>query len=457
MYRVEYDQSSLYIKFGKKINYKLLYSSPNSIEIVIPFEKTNLNLFSYSFYRVKSYNYQNYYSVVKIETDHIIPYELLEVQEDHQSVSFIFPLEYQISNIVEFYTPDNKIIAKLYYNLGVKELLRSKVDIFSSRVQILDLSAFEVRHVQDYRRKDLVYRDSNFWIGINGTYFAKKDGRYITVGGVVSQGRIISYPVDYRPPRGFLAIMKDLNFLAGWLPNTIKEYENFVGSGNILFLIQAGPLIYKDYSLVMDPIVEGFGPGGNNIVDSAPRSILYIDSEDKLNLEVIWGLDAKRKEGLNLYELAYYLSGVKHALNLDGGSSSCMYICNKKIVPPFVKDIYFNSQNYIVLSTSQNIYSNSRGKFYYYFPGILGYIDKDQSYTDTFFGTKSITFFDGYMEYEKIVFNDKIDYVDNPENRIIFLQTNDIDLAVERLKQEGRINNVLKMLRYYNCYFLLYE
>ncbi len=455
-----YDSEYICIELLKPKVYKLFYSDKNTINIFLPlynienFEES----FSHSFYNVNFQIYDSLYSVIKIYTLYPIPFNLIktEVGEgDHQKITFSFPLQYHLNSVVYFYTPENSLISTLKYNLIVRNF--PPINITSYLMEINQPQFFEMKFIEYDNKKELTYRDQNFWFAVNGTYFAKNNDKYFTVAGVVENGKIVSYPVEYRPKRGFFALLKNdqnqYSFMFDRLVNKKREFEEFVQNLRqkylSVFLIQAGPLIYKDYLLVMDPDNEGLGKSGNNIVEPAPRTVIYTDKNETIKVETIYGIGLKRKEGLSLYELASYLEGAKDALNLDGGSSSCMYIAGRKIEPMWEKSINYKSQNYLVFSTNSNFYHISLNNFYYYFPGIFGYGDL----YDNMFGSKVVTFFDGYQKYQKVIFNENIEYYVDETEKIIFIQTNDIDLALEKLGNY----KIRKKINYHNCYLLFYE
>lgn len=450
-----YDQDKLYIKIPK-VDYRLFYSSKNKIEIFIPFIHLYQTEFNYSFYRIKSFNYSDLYSVITIDTNYLIPYELIEIDQLSDYIIFSFPFIYNLQNEIYFYTQDNQLISKFYYKLGLADLPGRKINYSSYRIELKNIDLFKINFIQYSEKKDIEFNSDVFWFAINGTYFAKdKNGKYFTVGGVVLDNQILSYPVEYRPNRGFLMILKDGSYLFGKLPSKKKEFEEFVKKYDIKFLVQAGPLIYQDFSYIMDPDSEGLGEKGNNIIPSAPRTFLFISNDNTLNFETVFGIGNDRKAGFNLYELAYYLSESKSAINLDGGSSCSMYVCNNKIQPIFEKDYHFKSQNYILFYTDKSFNYFSENTFYYYFPGLFGFSKINDEVISSEFGSKVITYFDGYSKKQKVVFNENLEVL-HKENKI-FLQTNDIELALEKIKSSIQLKKINQIIKYYNCYIIVYE
>lgn len=455
-----YDSEKIYIQTDTPLTYKIFYTSPNEVNIFFPFVEIYDNQIEHSFYKIKTFN-NHYYSVIKVNTFYPIPYELISFENDEENGKIVisFPLEYKIVNTLYFYTPDNRVMAKLHYKIFLREFLKNKINIFSYNMQIQDFNLFNIRFIQNENKEDLDFIKDGFWFAINGTYFAKFNNKYSTVAAVVYDNRILSYPVEHRPPRGFWGVLKNedgYSFLFDRLPNLRKDFENFINSlkreHNIYFLIQAGPLIHRDFSFVMDPDLEAFGTKGNNIIEPAPRTVIYIDKNNNVNFETIYGVGVKRKSGLTLYELASYLYDSKDSINLDGGSSTCMYVANKKLEPLFQKNFPFKSQNYIVFYTDKDFYTVSPRNLYYYFPGIFG-IDHNNLSQDKTFGTKYVTFFDGYQKYQKVIYNDSLEYFDNKDKKMVFIQTNDIELSLEKLN----LKNPKNVVKYYNCYIIQYE
>ncbi len=454
-----YDQQNLYIEIYNPKYYRIFYPNKNQINIFLPFEFLYTNDFQYSFYSVKIDNYFPYYSVIKINTPYPLPYELIAKNEEENKIIFGFPLEYKIKSTVYFYKDElynqKKIISKLNYYIQVLNMNENPVNIYSYCIEVPDISLFKIDFITNDNKEELLFKSDNFWFGLNGTYFARNNnGKYFTVAGVVVDNNVLSYPVEYRPYRGFWALLRKEDsyyFLFDRLPNLRKDFLRYIevlrSIYDIKFLLQAGPLIYKDSVFVMDPDLEAFGVKGNNIIDPAPRTVVHMDKDGNLKLEVIYGQNLKRKEGLSLYDLAYYLQDSQNALNLDGGSSSVIYINNKKLVPIFQKSINYKSQNYIVFRTDLNYNFYSDNQFYYYFPGIFSL----NEFVDYTFGNKFVTFFDGYQKFEKLIYNDNLEYFFSDNGDKIFIQTNDIDLALERLKLNSKVKKIIK---YYNCYVL---
>lgn len=451
-----YDSERLYINIQKPITYRIFYPSKHEINIFLPFDKIENKEFNYSLYSLQAINW-NFYSVLRINTPYPLPFELIDVTQDEDKLTISLPLEYKVRTTTYFYSSDNRLIAKLYYQISVDDFLQKKKGISSYGIQISDFSLFNINFICNDKREELNFNKTGFWFAINGTYFARSGNRYRTVAGVVYDNQIVSYPVEWRPPRGFWAILKkdqQSSFLFDRLPNLKKDFENFISylrnQGYIHFLIQAGPLIYKDHLLMMDIEAEAFGLKGNNIIDDAPRTVIYVDRKNRLNFEVIYGLQGTRKDGLNIYELVNYLSETKDALNLDGGSSSCIYISNKKLEPLFEKNFPYNSQNYIVFYTNTDFYVVSEKSMYYYFPGIFGL---DHNNIVKIHGANYVTIFNGYEKYQKVFFSDEMDYYHNTSKKMIFIQTNDLQMSLEKLNLE-KIKNIN---RYYNCYIIEYE
>ncbi|MFN3478562.1 MAG: hypothetical protein ACK4ZM_04285, partial [bacterium] len=87
--------------------------------------------------------------------------------------------------------------------------------------------------------------------------------------------------------------------------------------------------------------------------------------------------------------------------------------------------------------------------FYYYFPGIFGF---GKNIEDETFGSKYVTIFDGFQKYQKVIFNDSLNYYFDESGKMVFLQTNDLELSVSKLEEIFKKVEVVS--KYYNCYIL---
>jgi len=458
---LEYDEENLSLKI-QKTPYRIFYTSFNEINIFLPFYEIYDSKIAYKFYEVNTFSYANYYSVIKVRSAYPLPYSYIKVSEDGDDLIFLFPLSYKLSGSVHFYDNDRNYLCKVDWFFLVDKFLNSTKGIFSYRLNIEDPEVFNIDFHSKSRREDLSYYGDGFWIAINGTYFARKEVYYTTVAGVILKDKVLSYPVDYRPSRGYFSVLKDKNqnssiLVFDRLPvgrNFEKFLEKVREFYDVEFLLQAGPLIYKDNLFVMDPDSEGFGKGGNNIVDPAPRTFVLSDGKS-LYFEVLYGYNLKRNEGLSLYELSRYIEDIAYelklnnlnALNLDGGSSSCIYVNGRKLVPFHLKNVSYNSQNYVIFYYPKKEVYYVSDKIYYFFPGVFDVYS--QTIYNPVFGSSFVTFFDGIDKYDKLLNNDNLDYLIS--GNLVFFQANDFDEAIKKLPFSKEIS---KVFRYYNCYVI---
>ncbi|MFN4219669.1 MAG: phosphodiester glycosidase family protein [bacterium] len=412
-----------------------------------------------NFCKIKAENYKPYYTVIKINFSFPLPYELIEISQENDKLILSLPMKYHVKNTIYFYSSDS-LIASFNYNLVLTDsFLNVNGYTFYNSYQIevpsnILLNHFKIKFASNSKKEDLGFTSDYFWFAVNGTYFAKTGNSYNTVAGVMEEDKVLFYPVKHRPARGFFAVLeKDgvKKLIFDRLPplEFLSFIEGLKKEGRINFLLQAGPLIYRDSQFVMDVDAEALGEKGNNIIPPAPRTVIYTDNYGNFKTEVIYGIEGKRKEGFNIYELAYYLENSQNALNLDGGSSSIMYICNKKIEPIFAKSLPYKSQNYIVFYSDFNYITKGEKYFYYYFPGIFGF---GKSIKDQTFGSKYVTIFDGFQKYQKVKFNDNLNYYFDESGKMVFLQTNDLELSVSKLEEIFKKVEVVS--KYYNCYIL---
>jgi len=455
-----YDESDIYLKISKS-PYRIFYTSLTDINVFLPFNEIYNTSFNYKFYNVQSFCYEGYYSVLKIKSQYPILYSSLSVLENDKELIFKLPLKYKISNSLYFYDNDRNFLCKLDYFLNVDDLLFKDSRIWGYRLYIPNPEIFDVEFLQSKDRRDILYNKDGFWVAFNGTYFAKKGDLYSTVAGAILKDKILSYPVSYRPPRGFFAILKNKDdqkyfTLFDRLPvgdDFLKFFKEIRDTYDIILLLQSGPLIYKNNQFVMDPDIEHFGRSGNNIIDPAPRTFIFSDGKS-LYTEVLYGYSFNRKDGLSLYQLANYLYETSKelnieslsALNLDGGSSSCIFVNGKKLVPFYLNKLSYNSQNYVVFRYPKNAYYLS-DKLYYFFPGVFDRYS--ENLYNPVFGSSYVTFYDGIDKYAQLINNDKLDYL--VSGNLVFFQTNDLDSAIEKLSLS---NKIYKLFKYYNCYIV---
>lgn len=148
--------------------------------------------------------------------------------------------------------------------------------------------------------------------------------------GLAGSGR---YPI---PAEGYLLVFRSYQTAAQRLPpGTIVDvattlyppaFETFAQG------IGAGPVLVSNGQNVVDPTAEQFSVAFAR--QAAPRSIVGVTDDNQLLLVAIY-LD-RTGQGPTLQEAAQVMLqlGVKHALNLDGGNSSSLYLGGRLINRP---------------------------------------------------------------------------------------------------------------------------
>lgn len=374
-------------------------------------------------------NYINNEAKVKVNLNYPVPFKLIKRELYKNTLSIKIPLNFKVINKVEFYDKKtNKIFAYLYNNYMVEN--------YNNKVNALNVIAFNflIPYKIDFinlKTKDkLEYKDENFYIAINNTYFAKKDSNYFTVAGVVDDNNIISFPVEYRPNRGYFSILKSKEYnniitIFDYLVNIKEEFIKLVNITKKIYdidiLVQAGPLIYKDYNYVMDVDKEAFGETGNNIIKEAPRTLILNSTNDNdpynsnLNIISVLPYNYERNKGLNLYDILYFVDNlvsnklisqtkIKDLLNLDGGSSVNFYINSNLIDSVYSnKKNPYKSQNYLVFKTNvKEYYYKNTLTYYYYLPGIVDFFYNEEEIVKKE-GKYFINFNDGVNSYSKFI------------------------------------------------------
>lgn len=398
-------------------------------EITLTFENLKLNNVENSLENVKILN-KDGLTKIKINLNYPIPYKLIKKELYNNTLIIKIPLYFKLINKIEFYDKNtNKIFAYLYNNYIITN--------YNNKTNALNIITFnflvpyKVDFISLNTKDKLVYKENNFYIAINGTYFGKKGSNYFTVAGVVDDNNIISFPVEYRPSRGYFSILnpkdnKNLQItLFDYLTNIKQDFIKLVNITKKLYdidiLIQAGPLIYKDYSYIMDLDKESFGLTGNNIIPPSARTLIFntINNNNLDNLSIVCVLpyNYERSKGLNLYDIPYFLDDItldkiiignkiKDVLNLDGGSSVNFYINSNLINSVYSNKINpYKSQNYLIFKTNiKEYYYKNNLTYYYYIPGIIDFFYNEEEIIKKK-GKYFINFNDGVNSLSKFIDN----------------------------------------------------
>ncbi len=389
-------------------------------EIIIELKKTEELIIQNNLENVKINNEDNI-TKIYVNLNYPVPYKLIKKELYNNLLTIKIPLNFKIINKIEFYDKKtNKVFAYLYNNYIV-EKYNNKPNAINI-VLFSFLIPYKVDFINLDKKDKLEYKYENFYIAINGTYFAKKDDKYFTVAGVVDDNNIISFPVEYRPNRGYFSILNSNNnliFLFDYLTNIKYEFIKLVNTTKKMYdidiLLQAGPLIYKNYSYVMDLDKEAFGEKGNNIIKEAARTLIVNTDNNNLNLISIIPYNYERNKGLNIYDIPNFLdslisknliNNIKDVLNLDGGSSVNFYINSTLINSVYSNKINpYKSQNYLIFKTNiKDYYYKNSLTYYYYLPGIVDYFYNEEEIIKKG-GKYFINFNDGINSFSKFTNN----------------------------------------------------
>lgn len=130
------------------------------------------------------------------------------------------------------------------------------------------------------------------------------------------------------PSDGYLLVMRAFATAARALPSgtqvTLSSQSQPSQFGDYPHILGAGPLLIRQQQVVLDPVAEGFSQ--NFIEGSAPRSTLCRLANGQWRLNAIHNRVGGR--GPTLTETAQLMQrlGCIDALNLDGGSSTSLYL-----------------------------------------------------------------------------------------------------------------------------------
>ncbi|MCL5036692.1 MAG: phosphodiester glycosidase family protein [Chloroflexi bacterium] len=153
---------------------------------------------------------------------------------------------------------------------------------------------------------------------INGTYYDVRT--FMPIGTIVSNGRLVH--VGTRGSAFCFTYDNRVDVIRFGLPgihhSNLKQYEN---------VITSGPTLVLDGKVVLDPRSELFRDPG--IYRPAKRSTIGITYNNKLILATV-------KRPVYLHKMANIMKdlGCKHAISLDGGSSSALYVKGKYVTRP---------------------------------------------------------------------------------------------------------------------------
>jgi len=161
-------------------------------------------------------------------------------------------------------------------------------------------------------------RDSKPLAAINGTFFDPATATIIC--NVISRGRLLS------EGRVGHSLRVDNNNKAQ-LVTTAGQPGRSLNLSQWAFGLSSGPTLLRSGQYVLAPWTEGFRDPG--LLGIAPRSAIGITANNKLLLVSV-------RKPVRLVRLAWMMKklGSRDALNLDGGSSTALYVHGKFVTRP---------------------------------------------------------------------------------------------------------------------------
>jgi exopolysaccharide biosynthesis protein len=163
--------------------------------------------------------------------------------------------------------------------------------------------------------------------GVNGGFFESHQG---PLGLIVSHGKLVSPPVDYRPPRTTLGINPDGSIV---MDQVKLDHDRLVGVhgtdwSKVETALGGGPRLIRDGHVEITAEEEGFGSSGNDITYRAARTAVALLPDHTLLIVTVRPSAEGERFGLRFAELAAYLEGLHatDAMCLDGGGSTAMAV-----------------------------------------------------------------------------------------------------------------------------------
>ncbi len=243
-------------------------------------------------------------------------------------------------------------------------------DASAAGFSIWSINAPELQGSDDaFKTPSKVYEASSSSVIVNGGFFYSSDGKNYSASVAVSEGNVLGMNVNYAsedwktiyyPTRAAFIEHSDGSYETCWTywtsagkhftyqipaPNSWKKKPEKVPSATfpenaVEFeaknAIGGGPVLLKN-SKIIDSYVEELFNGKSGIGPDvyAPRTAVGISADSKLLLFVCEGREmTEGVKGLTTGEVAkvLYSLGIKDAINLDGGGSSCMLIGGKETI-----------------------------------------------------------------------------------------------------------------------------
>ena len=142
-----------------------------------------------------------------------------------------------------------------------------------------------------------------------------------------------SFPI---PPNGYLLILRSFDSAAPWLPVgtvlSITSNTEPADFANYPQIVGAGPLLVQNHRIVLDGAQEQFSSNFNR--QGAPRSAIGVTRGGTLLLVTVHNPPGAK--GPTLLQTAQLMQrlGTVNAINLDGGSSTSLYLGGQLIDRP---------------------------------------------------------------------------------------------------------------------------
>ena len=163
---------------------------------------------------------------------------------------------------------------------------------------------------------DELSQKNNFIIGINGGYY---QANFTPAGLFMYQGKLIK-PISHSPFFNACLIINDKNnVLIGTNLEACKNAHN---------ALQAGPLLIEDYKKSSRlPLLQKKSKSMADFFDQHKRTVLAVTNDDRLLIIITSPIALiDLADFLEKHADAFGVKKIKIAMNLDGGSSTGMYI-----------------------------------------------------------------------------------------------------------------------------------
>jgi exopolysaccharide biosynthesis protein len=169
--------------------------------------------------------------------------------------------------------------------------------------------------------------------------------------------KISANPIELSQGSYVVSASKDI--ISNFARNNKEVYINTEITGNLKgakHIIAAGPYLVKNSQIFVDTKTQKF----EAIAGKNPRSAIGYTSDNNLIIVTVDGRE-KASAGMTLNELAVLMKnlGCENAMNLDGGSSSAMFVKNKIVNDAINKEGALVSNTLVIKETEDNVQISS--------------------------------------------------------------------------------------------------